>query len=165
MSTGLTINNRLAAVNTSYAESISTLSNVGGGGYRKHKNLIDLKEGIAGIRNNSFYCYLNAFMQCLAPITQMRDHYLTQEYAKYKETRTKRDDFNFCNGLYLFYKAMYRSETQYIEIRHLKDTVAKKFHPILQHDSHEFMAYLLSNLQDEETPVEGSQFDGSQEGK
>jgi ubiquitin C-terminal hydrolase len=48
-----------------------------------------------------------------------------------------------------------------IEIKHLKDSVAKKFQPIMQHDSHEFMAFLFGSLQDEETPVEGSQFDGS----
>lgn len=35
----------------------------------------------------------------------------------------------------------------------------------MQHDSHEFMIYLLSSLQDEETPIEGSQFDGSDERK
>ena len=35
----------------------------------------------------------------------------------------------------------------------------------MQHDSHEFMMYLLSSLQDEETPLEGSAFDGSDERK
>ena len=35
----------------------------------------------------------------------------------------------------------------------------------MQHDSHEFMAYFFSSLQDEETPMEGSQFDGSKEDK
>lgn len=35
----------------------------------------------------------------------------------------------------------------------------------MQHDSHEFMAYLLSCLQEEETPKKGSYFDGSCEKK
>jgi len=43
--------------------------------------------------------------------------------------------------------------------------VARKFHPIMQHDSHEFMMYLFGSLQDEETPIEGSKFDGSDENK
>ena len=47
------------------------------------QNLDNLKDGILGMRNNSYYCYLNAFMQCLAPITEMRDHYLLQKYANY----------------------------------------------------------------------------------
>ena len=35
-----------------------------------------------------------------------------------------------------------------------------KFHPVMMHDSQEFMIYLFGNLQDEETPV-GNKFDGS----
>jgi len=35
----------------------------------------------------------------------------------------------------------------------------------MQHDSHEFMMYLFGSLQDEETPIEGSKFDGSDESK
>jgi hypothetical protein len=35
----------------------------------------------------------------------------------------------------------------------------------MQHDSHEFMMHLFSNLQDEETPIEGSKFDGSDSSK
>ena len=117
------------------------------------------------MRNNSYYCYLNAFMQCLAPIIEMRDHYLLQKYALFKDIRTKRDDFNYSNGLYLFYKAMYREDKKIVDVNYLKNIVIKRFHPILQHDSHEFMAYVLSSLQDEETPWEGSKFDGSDESK
>lgn len=71
---------------------------------RLSKQPNDLSEGIVGIRNNNFYCYLNAFIQCLIPIEEMRDHYLSQEYAKYKSVETKRDDFSYSNGLYLVYK-------------------------------------------------------------
>jgi len=85
-------------------------------------------------------------MQCLAPIMEMRDHYLLQKYAAFKDTRTKRDDFNFSNGLYLFYKAMYREDKKIVDVNYLKNIVIKRFHPILQHDSHEFMAYVLSSL-------------------
>ena len=96
-----------------------------------HKNLLDLSDGIVGIRNINYYCYLNAFMQCLVPLNEMRDHFLTQEYAKYKSVTTKRDDFSFSNGLYLFYKNVFRSKNKIIEIKFLKDVVAKKFHPIM----------------------------------
>jgi uncharacterized UBP type Zn finger protein len=76
-----------------------------------------------------------------------------------------RDDFSFSNGLYLFYKSVFRQRQKIIEITMLKEVVSKKFHPIMQHDSHEFMTYLLGSLQDEETPIEGSKFDGSDESK
>jgi ubiquitin C-terminal hydrolase len=32
--------------------------------------------GIVGLRNTSLYCYLNAIMQCMAPIEGLRDHYV-----------------------------------------------------------------------------------------
>jgi ubiquitin C-terminal hydrolase len=62
------------------------------------------------MKNNRYYCYLNAFLQCLAPISELRNHFLTQEYAKYKEVKTKRDDFSFSNGMFLFYKYMFKME-------------------------------------------------------
>ncbi len=58
-----------------------------------HKNLQDISDGIVGIRNTSYYCYLNALMQCMVPITELRDHYLTQEYSKYKAIETIKSDF------------------------------------------------------------------------
>jgi ubiquitin C-terminal hydrolase len=101
---------------------------------RQHKNLQDLTDGIVGIRNNSFYCYLNALMQCMVPIDEMRNHYLTQEYAKYKTITTMRDDFSYSNGLYTFYKNVFKSRQDVIEIRFLKEVVAQRFHPVMQHD-------------------------------
>jgi ubiquitin C-terminal hydrolase len=40
---------------------------------RHHK---ELKDGIVGLKNNSLYCYMNACLQCLLPITELRDYYL-----------------------------------------------------------------------------------------
>lgn len=108
------------------------------------------------MKNNNQYCYLNAFMQCLAPISEMRDHYLMQRYTFYKDTSTKKGDLKFSECLYLFYQAMFKENYQVIDIEYLKNIVVKKFISVQQHDSHEFMTYLLSSLQDEETPWEGS---------
>lgn len=85
-------------------------------------------------------------MQCMVPINELRDHYLTQEYAKYKATDTLRNEFSYSNGLYTFYKNVFKSKLSVIEIKYLKDVVSQRFHPIMQHDSHEFLAFLLSNL-------------------
>ena len=42
----------------------------------------------------------------------------------------------------------------------LKNMIRKKFYPTMEHDSHEFLIYLLSMLQDEETPKNKRKFDG-----
>lgn len=39
------------------------------------------EDGVVGLKNNSMYCYLNACMQCLAPIDQLKQHYEAQTYA------------------------------------------------------------------------------------
>jgi len=70
-------------------------------------------------------------MQCLIPLDDLRDHYLTQEYAKYKSVTTKRNDFSYSNGLYTFFKNVFRMQDRIIEIKFLKDVVAKKFYPIM----------------------------------
>lgn len=41
---------------------------------RKHHK--ELKEGIVGLKNNSLYCYMNACLQCLSPISELRDYYI-----------------------------------------------------------------------------------------
>ena len=46
-------------------------------------------------------------------------------------------------------------------MKQLKEIVRSKFHPILQHDIHEFLTYILSSAQDETTPEKGSTFNGS----
>ena len=43
----------------------------------------------------------------------------------------------------------------------LKRIIGNKFHPILQHDIHEFLAYIMGALQDETTPKDRIAFDGS----
>ena len=38
--------------------------------------------------------------------------------------------------------------------------IHKKFIPTMSHDSHEFLIHILSQLQDEETPLRIKKFDG-----
>lgn len=47
----------------------------------------------------------------------------------------------------------------------LKNLIRKKFHPIMQHDSHEFLMHVIGQLQDEETPAKGPKFDGEENPK
>ena len=42
----------------------------------------------------------------------------------------------------------------------LQKVLRRKFDPIMQHDSHEFMVFLFEQLSDEQTPKVGSEWDG-----
>ena len=43
-----------------------------------------LKDGIVGLQNNSLFCYMNACLQGLLVIDEMRDYYLEKKFSKYK---------------------------------------------------------------------------------
>jgi ubiquitin C-terminal hydrolase len=42
---------------------------------RKGKQL-ELREGVVGLKNNSLYCYMNATLQCMACVDDLRDYIL-----------------------------------------------------------------------------------------
>ena len=59
----------------------------------------EVKEGIVGLKNNSLYCYMNACLQCLLPINQLRDYYLILGYSRFGKTETLSDKFDYSNSL------------------------------------------------------------------
>jgi hypothetical protein len=44
---------------------------------------------------------------------------------------------------------------------HIKTEIVNKFSPVYQHDCHEFFTHIMSNLQDEETPIQEKQYTDS----
>ncbi len=44
------------------------------------KNQKELKDGIIGLKNNNLYCYMNSCLQCLLPIDELRDYYLSKQF-------------------------------------------------------------------------------------
>ena len=47
---------------------------------RKYTTPPAYEDGIVGLENNTFYCYMNACLQCLMPISELRDFYVMQKY-------------------------------------------------------------------------------------
>ena len=58
------------------------------------------KIAVVGLRNNRYFCYLNSVIQCILAVDTMRDHFVTQKYAAYKDLVTRRDSFDFCNAFF-----------------------------------------------------------------
>lgn len=44
-----------------------------------------LSEGIIGLQNYSYYCYLNSCLQCLLVIEQLRNHYLRKDFRQLRD--------------------------------------------------------------------------------
>lgn len=138
---------------------------------KKYAQLPNFEDGIVGLENNTFYCYMNACLQCLVPIRELRDHFVLQSYYDVAlqggQTRT-RNNFDFCNRLHEFYAVVYSkssSDKQWVIKPTLKALLRRRFDPIMQHDSHEFMVYFLEQLQEEQTLKIRAMFNGSDHNK
>lgn len=96
-----------------------------------------------GLANPSFYCYMNSCLQMILGITDLSG-YISDE--KYKSQ---------IKGESRFWKSMaevVQGQTRhlnYLTPKGLRQISTKCFDPTQQHDSHEFMRFLLSGMQDE----------------
>ncbi len=107
----------------------------------------DLGKGMIGLKNQSYYCYMNAVLQTFVAIVPMRDYFLGQKYAATKGVATKKNSFEFSNSLYTYYKRIWKAkDDQPGDLSYLKTVVEKKFCPVMMHDGHEFLMYMLANL-------------------
>ena len=135
---------------------------------QKYSNL-QLSEGIVGLQNYSYFCYLNSCLQCLVAIDQLRGHFLQRSYkSKFMGDQRPRIRNNFRLSLAFtkFYTQVwlknndtgsrsYKAPSSYpiVQPEHIKQEIYNKFSPVFQHDCHEFFTYIMSTLQDEETPI------------
>lgn len=60
-------------------------------------------DGLVGLQNYSYFCYLNSCLQCLISIEQLRDHYLYKEYLKLKDLSRIRNTFRLSTTLTKFF--------------------------------------------------------------
>ena len=130
---------------------------------RGYKKMRDLKEGVVGLKNNSLYCYMNAILQCLMPIEDLRDYYLQRNYKRFDNTKCLSNTFDYSDGMSEFFNEAFdcNARSQVIlNPTQLKNLIRRLFYPTMQHDSHEFFIHVLSQLQDEETPKKSVMFNG-----
>lgn len=92
-----------------------------------------LQDGIVGLRNDTFYCYMNACLQCLLAIEPLRDHFLNKDYHQYNPKETKRNNFHFCQQFDMLYQMVYSKSSKqkdWVVNPEIKKLVKRKFDPI-----------------------------------
>ena len=110
---------------------------------------------------------MNACLQCLLPIPELREHFIMQDYLSIAGER-KKNNFEFCQKFHQFFSTVYSKSSEeklWVLNPDLKKLVKKNFDPLMQHDSHEFLVYLFEQLQDEQTPKSREKFNGSESTK
>ena len=94
---------------------------------------------------------MNACLQCLVPIGELRDHYMTQSYLNVldRDRTNNSNNFDFSDRMHQFYVDVFRRSSRQnavISPTPLTDLLRQRFNPTEQHDSHEFICYLLEQL-------------------
>ena len=121
----------------------------------KYEQPPQLEDGIVGLHNNTYYCYMNACLQCLLPIDELRDYFIMQEYASFRNKKRIKNNFEYNNKFHEFFDIVFSKSSQskrWVINPDIKKVLRRKFDPIMQHDSHEFMVFLFEQLSDESTP-------------
>ena len=95
------------------------------------------EDGIVGLRNNRFYCYMNACLQCLLPIHELRDYYVGMKYegALSKGISRHRERQPYSNTLNEFYCTVFSKSSQHkkkwVLDTDFKNLMYKTFSPIV----------------------------------
>jgi len=98
----------------------------------------------AGLSNEMFYCYMNSSLQCLLGIQELVEYTYQEKYKKLLTSKNPK-----------FWKAfnelvtLYTQSTSRLTPKAIRRIASVYFDPDEQHDSHEFLRYILSGMQDE----------------
>ena len=72
-----------------------------------------LEDGIVGLYNNTYYCYMNACLQCFLPIEELRDHYIMQDFADVSSKGQRlKNNFEYSIRLHEFFNLVYSKSSE-----------------------------------------------------
>ena len=90
---------------------------------------------------------MNACLQCLLPIDELRDYFTLKEYLDFDGVPRKKANFEFNAKFHHFFSMVFSKSSsakkQWVLNADFKRLIKKNFDPLMQHDSHEFLVYLL----------------------
>lgn len=120
-----------------------------------HAHLLSLpaKPSFTGLLNIGNSCYMNSVVQCLSNTGSLRDYFISRHFSS---DINKRNPLGFKGQLATcFFEAiqnLWSGELEYFSLKRLKAVVSSRsqhFAGYQQHDSHEFMSYLLDGLHED----------------
>lgn len=100
-----------------------------------------------GLVNGYFYCYLNAVLQCVSNLPSFYEA-LNENKKSYKLAKGGKWTKAFSE-----LAAAVNCSTSSYDAKTIKSLAKSTFRSDEQHDSHEFMRFMLSNIQDEVNPT------------
>lgn len=68
---------------------------------------MEIKDGVVGLKNNSLYCYMNATLQCMACVEDLRDYVLEQKYMRFSNKKTIGKSQKYYEQFYKCFEEMF----------------------------------------------------------
>ena len=92
---------------------------------------------------------MNATLQCMLSIEELTRYFMDHKFTDFHEYTTVSNKNEYSRKLAEFFHSVYDSdlpEDKVLNPTMLKNLIRKRFIPIMQHDSHEFLMHLMSML-------------------
>lgn len=106
-----------------------------------------------GLTNQGNTCFMNSVIQCLSNTPELRDYFIS---GRYLANVNKENPLGFQGDLAMCFcvilRKLWSGEYEYFPPKKLKALIAKRskhFDGHSQHDTHEFMSYLLDGLHED----------------
>ncbi|XP_012286740.1 uncharacterized protein LOC105703159 isoform X3 [Orussus abietinus] len=117
---------------------------------RIKKSKIEREPGITGLKNLGNTCYMNSIIQCLSHTNYLKDYIISNKYLEDLDTSIENETRGrITEELMEVIKKLWSGEENYISPCNLKNIIGQykpQFEGYEQHDSHEFLTFLLNRL-------------------
>ncbi|KAM3147828.1 hypothetical protein pb186bvf_000156 [Paramecium bursaria] len=105
---------------------------------------------LCGLKNELYFCYMHSALQGMFCITEFNDYFINSlRRIKSMIPKSLYDQMRMCRYYQELLEQINSSQNDYIKINSLRNYCIRRFSPKLQHDSEEFLLYLLSSIDDE----------------
>ncbi len=111
------------------------------------------KPSLTGLENVGNTCFMNSVIQCLSNTSEIRDYFIEGRYlADINQSNPLGFKGELAKCFCQILRKLWSGEYDYFQPRKLKTIIARRsshFSGYSQHDSHEFLSYLLDGLHED----------------
>jgi|GEM_PF-2267963 len=122
-------------------------------GFDNFKRLRQLEPGLVGLYNLRNTCYMNSILQCVSHIPSLREYFMSGKYvAEINETNVLGTKGELAHSFATLLDSLWAENTKAVsplEFRNAIASLREEFSGSEQHDSQEFLSFLMDGLHED----------------